>query len=167
VVWGAVEENSSLRTQSIFEPEVRIAVAEALQASLVDLLALQLVVKQLHWNVIGVHFRPLHLHLDEINAVVVEAIDTVAERLSAIAVSPSGQAGDILQSTVVALVPTGFLVDSVVLELAFERVGEAAKAIRARTETIEDLDTATSDLLHAILIDLEKSLWMLRVQRAG
>src|SRR5262249_57258425 len=37
-----------------------------LQAVLVDLVDLSLLGKQLHWTVVGPHFRPLHLPLDEL-----------------------------------------------------------------------------------------------------
>ena len=43
----------------------RNEVGNELQATLVELLDLTLVGKQLHWNVVGTLFRPLHLQLDE------------------------------------------------------------------------------------------------------
>ena len=36
-----------------------------LQSTLVELIALSLIGKQLHWNIIGPEFRSLHLHLDQ------------------------------------------------------------------------------------------------------
>lgn len=40
--------------------------AANLQAVLVDLIALDLVGKQAHWNIVGPNFRDLHLNLDEL-----------------------------------------------------------------------------------------------------
>jgi starvation-inducible DNA-binding protein len=157
------EMNSSV-FESIFDPEMVRPMTDALQPSLVDLLALQLIVKQLHWNVTGPGFRPIHLHLDEIYEVVTEAIDSIAERLSAIAISPSGQAGDIISGSDLAPVAPGFLLDSEVLKFAHGRLGTVCRNLRSRMETIEDVDAVTADLFHAILLGLEKHLWMLRVQ---
>jgi starvation-inducible DNA-binding protein len=157
-------EASNPANQSIFASDRLHLLTEALQPSLVDLLAMQLITKQLHWNVVGHHFRPLHLHLDEIYAEIVEATDSIAERLSALAVSPSGQAGDIVHTTELAPVPSGFIADSDVVALAHSRLHSLCSALRRRTESIEDTDPVTADLFHAILLTLEKHLWMLRVQ---
>ena len=40
--------------------------AADLQRALVDITALSLVGKQVHWNVVGPNFRDLHLNLDEV-----------------------------------------------------------------------------------------------------
>ena len=56
-------------------------VGRELQATLVELVDLSLVGKQLHWCVVGQFFRPLHLHLDELVDTWRELEDTVAERI--------------------------------------------------------------------------------------
>ena len=146
--------------ESIFDLETVRTLTDALQPSLVDLLALQLIVKQLHWNVTG----PIHLHLDEIFEAVTHAVDSVAERLSAIAVSPSGQAGDIVSGSDVAPVAPGFLLDREVLNYAHGRLGTVCRNLRSRLTVLEEVDAVSADLFHAILLGLEKHLWMLRVQ---
>ena len=52
-----------------------------------------LVAKQVHWNVVGPRFRSVHLQLDEVVDTARQHADTVAERASAIGVSPDGRAG--------------------------------------------------------------------------
>ena len=47
-------------------PHIRDEVGHELQATLIDLVDLSLVGKQLHWTVVGPNLRPLHLHLDEL-----------------------------------------------------------------------------------------------------
>ena len=69
-------------------------VGEALQGALVDLVDLSLVAKQVHWNVVGPRFRSVHLQLDEVVSTARKHSDTVAERASAIGVTPDGRAGD-------------------------------------------------------------------------
>jgi hypothetical protein len=44
----------------------REEVGQELQATLVELVDLSLIGKQLHWTVVGPNFRPLHLQLDEL-----------------------------------------------------------------------------------------------------
>ena len=58
---------------------------------LVELIDLALVGKQLHWNVTGPLFRPLHEQLDELVDSWRELSDVVAERAVALGYSPDGQ----------------------------------------------------------------------------
>ena len=71
---------------------VREEVGRELQATLVELVDLFLIGKQLHWSVVGPLFRPLHLQLDELVHSWRELADTVAERAVAIGFGPDGQA---------------------------------------------------------------------------
>src|SRR5258706_16394403 len=56
------------------------AVGTDLQDTLVELTDLHLRAKQAHWNVVGRHFRQVHLHLDELTDEIRGAADLVAER---------------------------------------------------------------------------------------
>ena len=138
---------------------------KVLQPVLTDLIAHSLTVKQLHWNVVGKHFRAIHLHLDEIYAETLEAIDLVAERMSATGHGPNGTAQDVASNTELKDVPTGFLKDDEVLLHASERTRELIGLIRSRMATIEDIDTVTADLLHQVVATLEKQHWMIQAQR--
>ena len=57
------------------------ALTADLQAVLVDLLELQNQAKQAHWNLVGPHFRSIHLELDEVVDTAREHADTIAERM--------------------------------------------------------------------------------------
>ena len=65
-----------------------------LQLTLVELIALSLIGKQLHWNIAGPGFRDLHLHLDELVDEWRELSDVVAERAVAVGFPPDGRAPD-------------------------------------------------------------------------
>lgn len=136
-----------------------------LQPILTDLIAFGLNVKQLHWNVVGPNFRPIHLHLDEIYGEVQESVDLVAERLSACGHSPTGTAKSVATDSEIKDVPEGFVRDEEVLLLASARTHELVGLIRSRMAEIEDIDAATADLLHGICLGLEKHHWMLQAQR--
>jgi starvation-inducible DNA-binding protein len=71
--------------------EERDALGTELQATLVDLIDLSLVAKQLHWNVTGPSFRPLHLQLDELAETARGLSDDAAERARALGWSPDGR----------------------------------------------------------------------------
>lgn len=136
-----------------------------LQPILTDLIAAGLITKQLHWNVVGPNFRPIHLHLDEMHDDIEDAVDTVAERLAAAGHSPNGRLKDVAAATELADVPEGFLADHEVLKHASERIRELAGLIRSRMADIEEADTVTADVLHQIVERLEKHHWMLQAQR--
>ena len=136
----------------------------ALQPALTDLIAFGLTVKQAHWNVKGKNFRPVHLHLDEIYEEVQESIDEVAERLTALSISPNGQASFVTKNTIIPELPEGFHANEVVVSSIATELKKLVDALRARMDTIEDVDTVTADLFHAVVAGLEKQLWMLRSQ---
>lgn len=57
----------------------REEIGHQLQATLVELLDLSLVGKQLHWSVVGPLFGPLHLQLDELVNTWRDLADTVGQ----------------------------------------------------------------------------------------
>jgi len=141
------------------------ALKAALQGSLTDLIALGLTTKQCHWNVQGPNFRALHLHLDEIYAAAQLGVDEIAERLVTIGISASGQATEVAKDNKVPQVPLGFLKDQDVVEFMTDRLGVTIEEMRKRMDTIEDVDTVTADLMHGVVMELEKHHWMMRRQR--
>lgn len=136
-----------------------------LQPVLTDLIALSSLLKQLHWNVIGPNFRPIHLHLDEIFDFVQTSIDDVAERLVATGHSADGRLSSVAKESELKEPPEGFLRDEKVLLLGSHAVKQAVELIRDRMAEIEDIDTVTADMLHQIAMGLEKHHWMLEAQR--
>lgn len=137
-------------------------VTQNLQTTLIDLKALSLVTKQLHWNIRGPHFKPIHEHLDLVYEVCEESADEVAERIATLGVSPNAQATDLTTTAVKEVAKSTFIEDQQVLEDIVERLADATHDIRERMDAIEDPDPATADLLHAVILKLEMHLWMLR-----
>jgi starvation-inducible DNA-binding protein len=136
-----------------------------LQDTLVELIDLSLIGKQLHWNIVGPLFRPLHLQLDELIDSWRELSDTVAERAVAIGFSPDGQARTVAGDSTLAAVDRGPIADRVVVETLTHRLAEAAERIRGRMERLSELDAASEDVLVEVLRALEQQLWMIRAQR--
>lgn len=138
---------------------------EVLQPVLENLIAYSLTIKQLHWNVIGPNFRPIHLHLDEIYEIAQEGVDEVAERITACGHSPNGILKHVAKEAKLKEVPEGFLRDTEVLQIATDRTKDLIELTRKHMEKIEEEDTVTADLLHQIVEKLEKHHWMLQAQR--
>jgi len=137
---------------------------QQLQATLVELVDLSLLGKQLHWTVVGPLFRPLHLHLDELVESWRELSDTVAERAVALGFIPDAQSATLAADSPVARVERGELEDRVVVRELAQRLAEVAERTRERTDRLGELDVASQDVLIEVLRALEEQLWMIRAQ---
>lgn len=137
-------------------------VGHELQATLVELVDLSLLGKQLHWNISGRPFKPLHEHLDELVDSWRDLADTVAERAVALGVAPDGQATTISVARGMTAVESASLdTDTALRELVW-RVANVAERIRARMNRLGEVDLASQDVLIEVVRELEKQLWMLR-----
>ena len=140
--------------------------AQALQATLVELIDLSLQAKQAHWNVIGPSFKPVHEFLDELTDAYRAWYDDVAERLTAIGVAPDGRVATIGETTSLEPLTAGPIPAGLVLTAMDRRVTMLAAQVRERAERMEE-DLATQDLLIEILRGLEKQRWMIRAHLDG
>lgn len=150
-------------TQTLPRPEP--LVAESLQASLVELLDLSLVAKQAHWNVVGPNFRPLHLELDEITELARTTSDQIAERLAAIGASPDGRPATVVTASGLDAFPAGYLQTATAVDLMTERLERIAAAHRDRIKRFDGGDLVSQGILIAIVEQLDKAAWMLRMQQ--
>jgi starvation-inducible DNA-binding protein len=136
-----------------------------LQDTLVELVDLSLIGKQLHWNVIGPFFRPLHLQLDELIDSWRALADTVAERAVAIGFIPDGQADTVASQSALEGLERGAIEDHAVVRELTRRLAEAAERVRSRMDRLGELDAASEDVVVEVLRALEQQLWMIRAQR--
>ncbi|MFI7502634.1 Dps family protein [Streptomyces sp. NPDC049687] len=139
-------------------------VAEALQGALVDLIDLSLVAKQVHWNVVGPRFRSVHLQLDEVVDVARAHSDTVAERASALGVSPDGRAATVAGSSGLGAVTQGWVKDSDAVGALVAALGAAITRMRERVSATEEADPVSQDIFIGITADLEKHHWMFQAE---
>jgi starvation-inducible DNA-binding protein len=122
---ASADHVSSLRA------DAREEVGKLLQATLVELLDLALVGKQLHWSVKGPHFRPLHEQLEELVDSWHELADTVAYREVTIGYWPDGQARAIAADSKLAPIERGMVVTKIA-----HRVAKAGKNARERMDEL-------------------------------
>jgi len=140
----------------------RDEVGRELQATLVELVDLSLIGKQLHWNIFGRPFKPLHEHLDELVDSWRELSDTVAERAVALGFAPDGQAAAINDGSEIAPVDSGVIdTDTATRELV-QRLADVTERIRSRMDRLGEIDLASQDVLIETIRELEKQQWMLR-----
>jgi starvation-inducible DNA-binding protein len=144
----------------------RESIGNELQAALIVLTDLSLLGKQAHWNVVGPHFRSLHLQLDEMIDAWRAAADAVAERAVALGHAPDGRAATVAARSELPTLPEGQIADREVVASFTRLLTDAIGTIRERMDRIEDVDTVTADLLHGVVAGLEENLWMVRVQAA-
>ena len=142
----------------------RKGVAQELQATLRELVDLSLIGKQLHWAVVGPHFRALHLQLDELVDSWRELADTVAERAVSLGFVPDGQARAVAAGSQLAAVAPTDLDDHLVVRELTHRVAEVSEQVRDRMNRLGDVDLASQDVLVEVVRTLEKQQWMLRAQ---
>ena len=142
----------------------RAEVGHELQATLVELIDLSLLGKQLHWNIFGRPFKPLHEQLDELVDSWRALGDTVAERAVALGVMPDGQSGTVAAASEIEPVERQALEDHVVVRELTHRLAEVSDRVRNRLERVGELDLASQDVLIEVLRALEEQQWMLRAQ---
>jgi starvation-inducible DNA-binding protein len=145
----------------------RDEVGRELQSTLVELVDLSLLGKQLHWNIFGRPFKPLHEHLDQLVDSWRELSDVVAERAVALGIAPDGRAATVSAGSGIAAVDAAALeTDTAILELVV-RLADVAERMRARMDRLGEIDLPSQDVLIDVVRELEKQLWMLRVSLPG
>lgn len=144
---------------SFVPAEHQEAVAGALQQSLVDLIDLSLVAKQLHWSVVGPRFQSVHLALDELVADARGFTDEVAERATAVGVSPDGRSKTVASDSGLDEASAEFTSDDKVVRVATEALAATVTRLRANIGNVCG-DPVTEDLLIGISARLEQLHWM-------
>ncbi|MEU4657564.1 DNA starvation/stationary phase protection protein [Streptomyces sp. NPDC023723] len=146
--------------KSTIPESARQVTGDALQNTLVDLLGLSLIGKQVHWNIVGPRFRSIHLQLDEIVSAAREFADTVAERSSALGMPADGRPETIATAFTLPSPKNGWIRDEDAVALMTETLQEAIARLRERIKATDEPDSVTQDLLISITAELEKQRWM-------
>jgi starvation-inducible DNA-binding protein len=149
---------------ALADPHQRDDVGNQMQATLVELVDLSLLGKQLHWSVVGPLFKPLHEQLDELVDSWRELSDLVAERAVALGHYVDGQSATVAAGSGLHKVERGAVEDHVVVRELTGRLADVAERVRERMDRMGDIDAASQDVLIEVLRELEKQLWMVRAQ---
>lgn len=136
-------------------------VANQLQATLVDLIDLSLIGKQLHWNVTGTQFKSLHLMLDELVDSWRLLSDTVAERVNALGLAPDGRAATVAGDSEVPTVHDGPIKGSEVVQVLTTSLGATIARVGERITRVGEVDPVSEDVLISVTTLLEENHWMI------
>jgi starvation-inducible DNA-binding protein len=139
-------------------------IGKQLQLTLVELIALSLAGKQLHWNAYGREFLSVHRHLDQVVDEWRELEHSVAERAAAIGIAPDGSAAAVIELADLRPVDPGFTEVGCAIERLCAQLSEVALRVRTRSERLGALDAVSQDVLVDVGRKLEEQLWMMRAQ---
>ncbi|MBF6670847.1 MULTISPECIES: Dps family protein [Glutamicibacter] len=137
---------------------------DALQLVLIQLLDLQLVGKQIHWNVVGPNFRDLHQNLDEVVGIARKGSDEIAERMRALHATPDGLASTITKYTKLEQPVTGEILTKDAVDMVVKAVQSTVGVIRDVHDPVDEEDPTTADILHQYIADLEQQAWFISAE---
>ena len=135
-----------------------------LQKVLVDFIALELVGKHAHWNIVGPNFRDLHLDLDEVVGIAREGADEVAERMRALHASPDGRPAVVAASTTLPESPQGEVLTHDAIKVITASIEAVTGTMREVHDQIDEEDPTSADILHGFIQQLEQQAWFISAE---
>lgn len=142
-------------------PEV---LRESLQTVLIQLLDLQLVGKQIHWNVVGPNFRDLHQNLDEIVDIARRGSDEIAERMRALHATPDGLAATVTKYTKLEQPVNTEILTTNAVDMVVKALQTTVAVMREVHDPVDEADPTTADILHQYIADLEQQAWFISAE---
>lgn len=128
-----------------------------------NLAVLNVKLHNLHWNVVGINFKPLHSFTEELYDDVFEKFDAVAEIMKMKGEMPLSKMSDYLNNASIEEVEPKDFSSKEVLEIVLEdltKMNELAKEIR--DEADEDGDFAVVNEFEDHIAGYNKNLWFIR-----
>ncbi len=140
------------------------SLGDALQNVLVQLLDLQLVGKQIHWNVVGPNFRDLHQNLDEIVDIARRGSDEIAERMRALHVTPDGLAATVTKYSKLEQPVNTEILTTDAVDMVVKALQSTVGVIREVHDPVDEADPTTADSLNQYIADLEQQAWFISAE---
>lgn len=152
--------NLMVPTKNDLPETVRRQMVELCNKNLATSLDLYSQIKQAHWNVKGMQFIQLHELFDKVAAEVIEHVDSIAERATALGGIAMGTARMASSGSALPEYPADVLDGRHHVELVADRLAVYGKALRAAIHTAEAAgDQDTQDLFTQLSREIDKSLW--------
>lgn len=134
-----------------------------LQERLSSLIDLSLILKHVHWNVIGPGFIAVHKMMDDQTTATQAMIDAMAERISTLGGVAGGLAGQVVAMRAAddeyALGRAPVMAHLGALDKVYERVGAGH---REAIDQVSSIDPISEDLLISQTATLELNHWFIR-----
>jgi starvation-inducible DNA-binding protein len=156
------QESTMFDTRNDLPANTRTQVIELLNARLADAIDLGAQSKHAHWNVKGPNFIALHELFDKVAENIVEHIDSLAERVTALGGTAHGTIASVARASTLKAYPEDIsegLMHVDALSSALADFGAKARAAIDAAARLGDADTA--DLFTGVSRHIDKSLWFL------
>jgi starvation-inducible DNA-binding protein len=142
--------------------ETRTKMIELCNQQLADSFDLYSQTKQAHWNVKGKDFYQLHLLFDSLAAEVLEHVDLIAERATALGGFATGTARMAAANSTLPEYPTDAVDGPEHVRALVERYAAYAASTRRAIDTATEAeDQSTADMFTEVSRETDKSLWFL------
>ena len=149
-------------TRNDLPSQLRETMITLLNQQLADTFDLYSQVKQAHWDVKGMHFMQLHLLFDDLAKALIEYVDLIAERVTALGGTAAGTARMAAAQSRLTEFPAEITSGEQVVEVLVQRFSMYGSSSRAAIATAaEQGDQDTADLFTEISRNTDKHLWFL------
>jgi len=135
---------------------------DILNKFLADTYALALKTHDYHWNVTGAEFCNLHSLFENQYKDLVDAADTIAERIRALGEYAAGGVHNFAKNTSIEEPRRDLDADSMLAFLIVDHTRLADRALKAVNRLFESGDHATADILIRRIQMHEKQIWMMK-----
>lgn len=159
-----MNQNTQLLFQTRIDLDIntRREMITLLNQQLADTFDMLSQVKQAHWNIKGPYFIALHKLLDEFADGLMNYVDMLAERATALGGLAMGTVRMAAQASRLQPYPKELVEDLDTINFLAGQMATLANSTRAAANQAESLrDMATNDLFIEISRDLDKWLWFL------
>lgn len=125
-------------------------------------------IKQAHWNVKGMQFIALHELFDELAAEILDYVDMVAERVTALGGYAMGTARMAAANSELEEYPIDATEGTAAVQALVDRYATMTAKVRSAIDSADEAgDMATSDLFTEVQRGLDKRLWFLEAHLQG
>ncbi len=154
--------NQAIETRIDIPAQAREQITAMLNQQLADMFDLYSQTKQAHWNVRGSDFYQLHKLFDKLAEGLLEDVDLVAERITALGGVAMGTVHMSAQTTRLPEFPGRMVLSMACVEVLAVRYASLAETTRSAINIAsERQDETTANLLQEVSLHLDKSLWFL------
>lgn len=132
-----------------------------------DFYALLLKTQNYHWHIIGPHFHELHLMFESQYEDLFDKVDIIAERMRAMEFSVPATFDQINELKTIKDGDHSLSAGEMLVDLSHDYVQLIESIYELLDRAKENEDEASLSLFSDILVDLEKTLWMLKASSGG
>ncbi|RAX53063.1 DNA starvation/stationary phase protection protein [Helicobacter sp. 16-1353] len=142
-------------------------VIQTLKQIQADSIVFYMKLHNLHWNVEGLMFKPIHEATEEIYEQFADVFDDTAERVVQLGEKPYVTLADAVKNAKIKEESATKFKPDQVLKVVLSDFEYFAKTFKELSNIADDSgDKVTADYANGILAQLEKSIWMLKAQLA-